>query len=60
MHVWDANNHYICPCAQFKHLHKITWQKVYEIFPLSSTQDMKVRWKDSLHLTWSHLVTGRT
>ena len=44
---------------QFKHLHNITWQKVDEIVPLSSsTQDMKERWKDSLHPI--NLVTGRT
>ena len=39
---------------KFKHLHNITWQKVFEIFPLSSsTQDMKERWTDSLHPIWS-------
>ena len=38
---------------QFKPIHNITWQKVYEIVPLSSTQDMKEGWKDRFHPVWS-------
>ena len=34
-------------------VHYITLHKVYKIVPLSSTQDMKERWKDSLYPIWS-------
>ena len=52
-HVWDVTNHYICQCACTNSnisIIYITWQKVHEIVPLSFTQDMKEKWKDSLHL----------
>ena len=39
--------------GMYKHLQNVTWKKVDEIVPLSSSQDMKERWKDSLHPMWS-------